>query len=619
MYFLNVFLLSFTWFESMEASVYPAVVWDHMNPLFGCDEPKINIRIGDIVNFVCPSDEFNFFESSSQLKLTYENLYYLGSNKEQFQTCNATGMKKILYCDGGNTNMYTITFRDIQTSQDSLKFTKGETYYFIGTGFRSITNLNQTVGGSCNNGENKLRLKIYICKDNEKDCDTCKTAGCYYKDCGNLTCQPWASDGKIYKNSSQLCSEFQKRTCKNDFVGYNDEQVRNKEVTCPPKKINCSTWFPGGNLQYDTKSHTCFSLDIRTCKNGFTGEEFNETRNINNTCPDNLSSCSNWTTNIFSQKCIKLSTRKCGIPLAGEFKESNYTEVQCPLETTSMVVPVDNIVSTVATSLLSNGIQTTMVMQADDISIINSTSFHVASTTSINFHSASMISTSYYHSASAIPTSSNSGNAIPTSSNSGNAIPTSSNSGNAIPTSSNSGNAIPTSSHIPNKDTNDTNQFHCSRRCNDDHNTTVGLIAAIGIIFICFCIVLCYCVFKLCNRDKRVKIHPNKIGIPNLTFKLIEYNQRIDGNWRLACVDDIHGAVNENGNLSCSEKIKDLLSGENLRSCALENGRIYILSDNGGDKVEVYKGDGRKLAVSTVCNSLPTATYINKGFSSDIA
>ena len=45
------------------------------------------------------------------------------------------------------------------------------------------------VGGSCSKTENgkpgqgKLRLKVYICKDNEP-CDLCPTAGCYYK--GNL-------------------------------------------------------------------------------------------------------------------------------------------------------------------------------------------------------------------------------------------------------------------------------------------------------------------------------------------------------------------------------------------------------------------------------------------------
>ena len=45
------------------------------------------------------------------------------------------------------------------------------------------------VGGSCSKtedgkrGQGKLRLKIYICTDNEL-CDLCPTAGCYYK--GNL-------------------------------------------------------------------------------------------------------------------------------------------------------------------------------------------------------------------------------------------------------------------------------------------------------------------------------------------------------------------------------------------------------------------------------------------------
>ena len=57
-----------------------------------------------------------------------------------------------------------------------------------GTGFRTKSNLDQLVGGSCNNidkqGQGKLRLKVYVCTPEEVKqgrCEMCPSAGCYYK------------------------------------------------------------------------------------------------------------------------------------------------------------------------------------------------------------------------------------------------------------------------------------------------------------------------------------------------------------------------------------------------------------------------------------------------------
>jgi hypothetical protein len=53
-----------------------------------------------------------------------------------------------------------------------MTFERGKTYYFIGTGFRTKENLNSTVNGSCSStdvtGKYKLKLEVYICKDDEK-------------------------------------------------------------------------------------------------------------------------------------------------------------------------------------------------------------------------------------------------------------------------------------------------------------------------------------------------------------------------------------------------------------------------------------------------------------------
>lgn len=57
-----------------------------------------------------------------------------------------------------------------------------------GTGFRSLSRLGDTVGGSCNTtdsvGQYKLRLTLYVCNQTEVTngkCGVCRTKGCYLK------------------------------------------------------------------------------------------------------------------------------------------------------------------------------------------------------------------------------------------------------------------------------------------------------------------------------------------------------------------------------------------------------------------------------------------------------
>ena len=122
-----------------------------------------------------------------------------------------TGARLLLNCKDNSASIHTLWFLDIARKPGALTFIKGETYYFIGTGFRTKENLNQTINGSCRRtdeaGKYKLKFQVYICKDNEK-CDICKSAGCYYKHC-YCSWSSWSHSGSFQ----------QTRTCKDEILG----------------------------------------------------------------------------------------------------------------------------------------------------------------------------------------------------------------------------------------------------------------------------------------------------------------------------------------------------------------------------------------------------------------
>ena len=63
---------------------------------FACDDPTINVRIGDTINFLCPTDEYKFYiPPSTDANNMYENLWFL-DNPQQFKSCNATGKTFLL-------------------------------------------------------------------------------------------------------------------------------------------------------------------------------------------------------------------------------------------------------------------------------------------------------------------------------------------------------------------------------------------------------------------------------------------------------------------------------------------------------------------------------------------
>ena len=68
--------------------------------------------------------------------------------------------------------------------RQSVLFIGKFSYQNVGTGFRYLRNLDNLVNGSCGDsgvkGQFRLRLKIHICKDDDK-CNVCESDGCYYE------------------------------------------------------------------------------------------------------------------------------------------------------------------------------------------------------------------------------------------------------------------------------------------------------------------------------------------------------------------------------------------------------------------------------------------------------
>jgi hypothetical protein len=209
-----------------EYSTYPSIYWNPWNPIFACDDPTINVRIGDTINFLCPTDQYKFYiPPTTDVNNIYENLWFLDDEK-QFDNCNATFGRQLLRCDGGQNSRkhYTISFRDVVTSANAIEFEKGKTYYLVGTGYRTLDKLDDRVGGSCNSvsvkDQFKLRLKIKVCKDDER-CDICKTDGCYYQSCGR-NCTPWVVHRSV-PTTSGGCLKIETRTC---LYPYLDEKTK---------------------------------------------------------------------------------------------------------------------------------------------------------------------------------------------------------------------------------------------------------------------------------------------------------------------------------------------------------------------------------------------------------
>ncbi|XP_057290550.1 uncharacterized protein LOC130613228 isoform X4 [Hydractinia symbiolongicarpus] len=227
-----------------QSVTYPSIIWDPWNPLFACDVPKISVRLDDSINFNCPSKELqSFLQKGTTLSNVYENIYFIDTNKNMYDSCNATGGIMLLNCTytNGDPSSKTLSFRQF-SFPGMPTFTAGKTHYIIGTGFRTKENLANMVGGSCSKsgakGEHKLRLEIYVCTEDDiksGTCDSCKTTGCYYKGCGTVNCTNWSylnGSNMIVDESGDRCSRLLSRTCSNVLTSTSTVEYKKEQTTC---------------------------------------------------------------------------------------------------------------------------------------------------------------------------------------------------------------------------------------------------------------------------------------------------------------------------------------------------------------------------------------------------
>lgn len=241
--FFAVFTLHIYGTLLLDNVVLPSIIWDPTRPIFACDDPTIHVKLADRVNFICPHNELTSYmaDQKESGKMFYENLYFLGTDKEAFETCNATNGKLLLRCSQRDSfeSVFNIVFRPYKTKPGAIVFSEGKNHYFISTAYRTKENLDNKINGSCNtvekDGYYKLRLKIYVCTAKEIEdgmCNVCKSEGCYYKDCAT-SCTPWKDDTMKSVNSN--CSMLQKRECTNRLLVSSRYEYQEVPWKCNPK------------------------------------------------------------------------------------------------------------------------------------------------------------------------------------------------------------------------------------------------------------------------------------------------------------------------------------------------------------------------------------------------
>lgn len=230
----------------------PSIVVHSRNPVFACQDQTIHVKVDDKINFVCPTADYQAYANYQD---TYENFYFLDEDKEAYDNCNATGGWKFLNCNQKSRSHWLIVFRNI-VFPDQLQFFPGHTYYFIGTGFRTRENINNTIGGSCNateDGRYPLKLKVYVCTREEvlnNTCNVCLSEGCYYKGCLQ-TCSDWVTISKIGAKKMLV----QRKQCNNTLTGASHEEYR--EIA-----VNCREWH---TVSTNTSGNKCIYFEKREC------------------------------------------------------------------------------------------------------------------------------------------------------------------------------------------------------------------------------------------------------------------------------------------------------------------------------------------------------------------
>ena len=193
----------------------PAILWQTWNPVYACDQQTLHVRMASFIRFWCPQNgHYLFIPPYSGYDFVFEELYFLGENKEKYDTCDFRNGHPLLKCKNfaHTRKLYNLALKNYSTHPGALKFQEGRSYYLIGTGSETIFKNNVFQSNKCVQSDTqrpRIRLKISICQKN-KPCPSCSTEACRLRQCKS-SCSKWNQITSI--KADKYCTKVQTREC----------------------------------------------------------------------------------------------------------------------------------------------------------------------------------------------------------------------------------------------------------------------------------------------------------------------------------------------------------------------------------------------------------------------
>mgnify|MGYP001040509247 CR=1 FL=1 len=117
--------------------------WNSSNIFFQSKPSVLNVRLGDSIDFLCPS-------SSQSSSIEYNTLYLV--SEIDYNLCFTEHYQPLIRCDQPYSSkplIYTLSISKYLPYPNMPEFVDGRSYYFISTSTGDKTGLNQTYDGLC--------------------------------------------------------------------------------------------------------------------------------------------------------------------------------------------------------------------------------------------------------------------------------------------------------------------------------------------------------------------------------------------------------------------------------------------------------------------------------------
>lgn len=129
------------------------IEWNSSNPFFQSKPPVLNVRLGDIIDFLCPHNQSSSIE--------YNTLYLV--SEIDYNLCFTKNYQPLFRCDQSNTSkrsIYTLSISKYLPYPNMPEFLDGRSYYFISTSNGQLTGIDQTFDGLCRTKNFRLIVDV---------------------------------------------------------------------------------------------------------------------------------------------------------------------------------------------------------------------------------------------------------------------------------------------------------------------------------------------------------------------------------------------------------------------------------------------------------------------------